>query len=331
MRNLHLLAAVALGFSALAPQTSLADRGRWFEDSHEKVRMGKVINLGQVDLGDDSRRGRFVDRDVIDIGRNSRVECNLTHLKLTAMGDRVKILRVEVKYYNGNMDSIDLTQEVGGLGRREGFPGGRHNRPGLHLRAYQSSQWLSVNDVADQRDNGRCIEKLRITGVDAPDNGFERRFGNMRPATVTVDALVMPRRPNFMPPREDNWNRPSRPGMDRPGNDRPGRPGPGGHDLPLPPREPKLMLGKLSFTLFKSDNESFKNTNVSTPVKRLILDAEGGSVFVKRIQITYTNGQTYNLEIDDSVSYNEYDIPMGVIASVSAKGSGGKVKLLVSK
>lgn len=280
-----LILALAAGLT-LTSLSASANRGRWFDDHHENVRRARVVELGTIELGNDGRRGHFLDRDVLDIRNNPRLECNLTHLKFSALGDSVRILRVELQYKSGQVDSLDLTPD--------NFGGAGQNRRGLRLQAFQSSQWLNVNDVLDQRDNGRCIDKVRVTGIDTPNFG-ERRHGGGRPALVKVEGLAAPR-------------------LQRP-----------------PHREPMLLLGSMKFTLFKSDNEGFKNTNVLTPVRKLAIDAEGGTVYLKRVVLTYTNGRSYTLSLDKTVQYEVFAIPEGVIASVAAKGTGGKVKLYVSR
>src|SRR5690606_33861885 len=119
--------------------------------------------LGTVRLGDEGSR---IDAEVIDVRNNRQIECNLTHVKFAAAREGVIISRVVVEYRNGQRDSVDLSDRDDGRGGpgfgRPGFPMPR----GLRLMPGQSSEWLDIDDVADGRANGRCVDRIMVYGND---------------------------------------------------------------------------------------------------------------------------------------------------------------------
>lgn len=309
------MSLLVLGTAVLAASTSLAQRGpRWADSSSERIRGLTSIQLGEVKLGD---RFSGFNSDFIDVRNSPRIECNLSHIKLTALNSRVRIQSVEVKYYNGQTNSIDLTSG-------EGTESWENS---IRLWPQESTRWLDLNDVNEFYDQGKCIDRIRVTGVSR--NGRGSGYGGYgNSGDIAIEGLLSrggrPGRPGYDRPRGD------RPGYDRPREDRPGYDRPR-HDRPSEPRLDLFQIGALKFTLFKSDNEGFTNTNVTGPVKGLVFDAEGSSVFMKRFSVTCGNGKIcYNEEVDDSVSYKivRFAQPT-VVKAITAKGSGGRIKVYV--
>lgn len=273
------------------------------------IRGGTAIHLGMVRLGDEFSR---LDSDVIDVNRNHRLQCNLTHIKIKALNDSVRILKVQVGYRNGRTDTIEIPElNPFRNGPARGFRGGR----GFVLEAQESSPWLSVDDVQDGFASGQCITSIRLIGKDIPNNRFERRYGYSAPALVMVEGLLLQNRQGG--------------GFDRGGRDHGGR----GHFRPLPPPLPQFFIGALKFTLFKSDNEGFQNVNVTTPVRGLVFESESGAVYMNRFSVTCGNGSTcYKEEVASTVDRKVVMFPQPIIVkSINAKGSGGTVRVFAIK
>jgi hypothetical protein len=164
------------------------------------IRQGEIVNLGEVTIGNS---GHHYDADVLDLYNNPRIQCRLTHVKLSAYSDSVVITRIEVEYrdadqYGKYKDSIDLADQTGS---------GRDS--GIYLDSGKSTGWLDVDDVIDGHADGRCIKSLRVFGIDTPDHGYGHGPGygyghghhgyshghdyyddNFRPAHIRVDGLV---------------------------------------------------------------------------------------------------------------------------------------------
>lgn len=160
--------------------------GGWHGDNSDTIKKGQRTTLGTVKIG--SKWSSPGTAEVINIRNRTDIGCGLTHIQLSAGRDSVLINRVEVDYRWGSSDTIDLNDD-----NRPRPPG---NRRGIHLRAGESSRWLDIDDVADGRPNGRCVERIKIYGIDTPDQNRPGRPGNWRPdrpATVKVTGLVKKR------------------------------------------------------------------------------------------------------------------------------------------
>jgi hypothetical protein len=194
--------AITLGAAgAQARQTHWADR----DDDH--IRNGEIVNLGEVMIGNSDHH---YDADTLDLFNNPRIQCRLTHIKLSAYSDSVMITRVDVEYrdadhYGKYKDSIDLNDGPG-------------HGSGIYLDSGRSTGWLDVDDVVDGHANGRCIKSIRVYGIDTPDHngpgyghghghgpgygyghggheygpgyGYGNNGDNFRPARIRVDGLV---------------------------------------------------------------------------------------------------------------------------------------------
>lgn len=162
--------------------------GGWHGDDHHSIKAGRPINLGTIKLG---KFDGGWDGDVIDLRKRPEVKCNLTHIKMTAGNDSVLITRVVVDYRWGKSDTIDLDDRDDNRPRPPG-------RRGIHLRPGKSTKWLDLDDVVDGRPEGRCVERIRIYGVDTPDKFNPFNPGSWRPdrpAKVKVTGLLKNRRP----------------------------------------------------------------------------------------------------------------------------------------
>jgi len=305
--NAMKLTLAALSLATLAQPALAAPGGRWHRPDHDSIRGGQTIDLGSIRMGDNHRR---FDSDVLDIRRRPNVECNLTHIKFTAGNDNLRIIQVEVKYYNGMTDSIELDddQDFGRGGPGRDFGRGRRNLRGIYLDKFRSSDWLNLSDVQDDRQSGRCIESIRVTGVDVPDRGFDRHDRRLdRPATVRVEGLLAMRRPG---PGRPDWNNPPRP--------------------PMPPREHAVHIGRVKFSLnpFKDDNEAFNNNNVPTPVRTIIIE---GDAYLKEIQVICETGAVcYSERPKEMVKYKRINLPRPmVVKTIKAAGRTGELNISV--
>jgi hypothetical protein len=172
--------AVALTIGGIAQ----ARPGRWMDRNDERFRDREVINLGEVVIGNS---GHHVDADTLDVYGNPRIQCGLTHIKLSASNDSVYLTRIDVEYrdadpYGRNSDSIDLSENRGPrYGDRRYYDDRRYDDrrggDGIYLDSGQSTSWLDVDDVMDGRPNGRCIKSIRVYGIDTPDRGEGGRGG----------------------------------------------------------------------------------------------------------------------------------------------------------
>lgn len=185
--------------------------GRWADRNDDRIRGREVVDLGDVVVGNSGRR---VDASTLDVFSNPRIQCGLTHIKLSASSDSVYLTRIDVEYrdadqYGRNSDSIDLSEDRGPR------YGDRRGDDGIYLDSGRSTSWLDVDDVMDGRPNGRCIKSIRVFGIDTPDRGEPGRgrgrgrggyagprgggygygYGNggednYRPASVRVEGLL---------------------------------------------------------------------------------------------------------------------------------------------
>ncbi|MFL5813314.1 MAG: hypothetical protein ACJ763_07025 [Bdellovibrionia bacterium] len=189
--------------------------GRWADRNDDRFREREVITLGEVVIGNSGHR---VDAGTLDVFSNPRIQCGLTHIKLSAFSDSVYLTRIDVEYrdadsYGRNSDSIDMSDDRGPrYGDRRSDD--RRGSDGIYLDSGQSTGWLDVDDVMDGRPNGRCIRSIRVFGIDTPDRGDGGRGGrdygrdrgrggyggyhgggyggadNYRPASVRVEGLL---------------------------------------------------------------------------------------------------------------------------------------------
>lgn len=240
----------------VASSMSFAAPGGWHDRGGDRFRSVQGFNLGTVRIGFENRR---VSSDTLDIVGNPRIQCNLTHIKLQAVNDSVRILALEVEYAhsrNGqSVDRIDLNDNDDfrrwGRGRGDVRPGdgrggrggwgdnrddGRRMDRGIALNPGESTPLLDLDDVQDGFPNGRCVKSVRVIGIDTPDfgrgGGRGRGYGGRynSPATVQVEGFLT----RVGRPGGDHGGRPGddggRPGDGRGGwgdGDRGGRPGDG--------------------------------------------------------------------------------------------------------
>lgn len=224
--------------ASLATLTASADYGRggggrWRRPDDGRFRNGQTIGLGQVRIGNRDRRW---DPDTIWVNQNPRIQCNLTHIQLSALNDDAFITAVEVEYRerdrNGNnRDMIDLNDNDDSWGGGRGRGGNR----GIRLSPRMPSPWLDLDDVQDGYPSGRCVQAIRVFGMDIPDRGPGgpgrggpgrgddrcRRYGNCpqpAPTIIQVDGFLANRGPG-------------------------GNPGGGGDHRPDRPHGPPVFLG----------------------------------------------------------------------------------------
>jgi hypothetical protein len=184
----------------------LFSRFRWRRPDQEFSRRGKEITLGVVRLGDEGRR---IDAEEINVRNNRNIECNLTHVKFSAVNKGVKIYKVMVQYRNGQRDSIDLSDRDDRDHRRD-----PRDRAGLRIRPGSSSEWLDIDDVTDGQQSGRCVDSIQVfgddidgwrdrDGRDGRDRDRDHRRPGMDGAVVKVEGFVKSerRRPGFPFPR----------------------------------------------------------------------------------------------------------------------------------
>lgn len=100
-------ALLALGVGAML-NVAHARPDHWHDDhDSDFLRRGFPIALDTIALGDED--GRF-DGDVIDVKDNPRLECNLTHIRLSTDDRGVRIFKVIIKYRDSDKaDEVDLT------------------------------------------------------------------------------------------------------------------------------------------------------------------------------------------------------------------------------
>ncbi|MFL5812911.1 MAG: hypothetical protein ACJ763_04990 [Bdellovibrionia bacterium] len=197
--------AVAITLGAVGAQ---ARQSHWMDRNDDRIRNGEIVNLGEVMIGNSDHH---FDADTLDLFNNPRIQCRLTHIKLSAFSDSVMITRIQVEYrdadqYGKYSDSIELNDGPG-------YGNGHGN--GMYLDSGKSTGWLDVDDVVDGHADGRCIKSIRVYGIDTPDynDGHGGYYGpghghghggpgygnghghggngdNFRPARVRVDGLV---------------------------------------------------------------------------------------------------------------------------------------------
>lgn len=224
MKKVLILVAAACMIAGSAD----ARPGRWQDQRSERFRSARPVDLGTVRIGFD-RRGA----DSLRIGNDPRLGCNLTHVKLSALNDSVKIVAVDIEYqradrFGRTTDTIDLNDNDD-YGRN--FDRRGRGEQGIYLAANESTGWLDLDDVQDGFPSGRCIRSIQIYGIDTPDrhrpemgryDGRGRRDGRRgyvdrdggyhnRPALIKVEGLLLRQGGRTRPPQPTPPVRPNPP------------------------------------------------------------------------------------------------------------------------
>lgn len=197
-------ASLVLVSALILTSVGWSDPGRWHDRNGERFRSVQSFDLGRVRIGFDNRR---FDNDTVDIVNNPRIQCNLTHIRLSSLNDAVKILAVEVEYartdrFGNAIDRLDLNDSDDfrrwggrGDGRRDDRGGGnwgrrqRMNR-GIELFPGDSSPLLDLDDVKDGFPDGRCVKSIRVIGIDMTNSPRGRGFDGGRIRPIETPAFV---------------------------------------------------------------------------------------------------------------------------------------------
>lgn len=180
-------ASLVLASALIVTSIGWSGPGRWHDRNGERFRTVQGFDLGTVRIGFENRR---FDNDTVDIVNNPRIQCNLTHIRLSSLNESVRILAVEVEYartdrFGNATDRLDLHdgddfRRWGGRGDGRGW-GRRDRMPrGIELHPGESSPLLDLDDVKDGFPDGRCVKSIRVIGIDTPDFPRGRGFGDGR-------------------------------------------------------------------------------------------------------------------------------------------------------
>ncbi len=201
-----ILGGVLVAASLLAMTAYAYPGHRWYRPGYGRINQGRTIEMGTATLGDYRGQPTF---DVIYVNNNPSVQCNLTHIKMMALRDDLRVLRLEIMYRTGETDTINLGDDS-----YDRDPRYRHPGNGLYLSAYEETPWLDLDDVQDGYPNGRCVDQIRVYGYGIPDH-----WGSAHAASLRIQGLLIDRVP---PPHY-----------------RPVPPPPPPRYRPVPPRDPR--------------------------------------------------------------------------------------------